>query len=359
MEKRGRRTKVGAEHHSPDNAWRRFRSWRLRRRARKEAKHVLKTATKLERRYGKRLSAEIRDDFTRATADLKNALEGNVVDEMSSRAEILDGLIDAHLKKERRRLSTRENIEALAIAVLIALILRAFVIEAFKIPSGSMIPTLEVGDHIFVNKFVYGLRIPFTSNPPKKLWASMPKRGDVIVFVYPVNPDQDFIKRVVAIEGDKIRVRNHTIFLTRAGTTAPVEIKRKPVGSLKYCNFSGEESGRTNGRWPWDLEAKTLYEETIDGTTFRTLSADGEPDGDEALFEKTVPPGNVFVMGDHRDNSKDSREWGFVDIQNIKGKALFIWFSSGASTGNDCQDVTFLENFSKWVRWGRFFGGVE
>ena len=359
MEKRPKQSKHDAASGAEDGMWRRFVAWRRARRARKEARHIVKTATKLERRYGKRWSPSIREELSRARTAVETAIAENRVDDLASHAEILDGLIDTHLKKERRRLSTRENIEALGIAVLIALILRAFVIEAFKIPSGSMIPTLEVGDHIFVNKFTYGLRIPFTSNPPKKIWASTPKRGEVIVFVYPVNPDQDFIKRVVAIEGDKIRVKNHTIFLTRAGTTKEEEIKRKAVGSLKYCNFSGEESGRTNGRWPWDLETKTLYEETIDGSTFRTLSADVEPDGDEPVFEKTVPPGSVFVMGDHRDNSKDSREWGFVDMQNIKGKALFVWFSSGASTGNDCQDVSFFENFSKWVRWGRFFGAVE
>ncbi|MBI3070632.1 MAG: signal peptidase I [Deltaproteobacteria bacterium] len=359
MDKRGKRSKHEAALVVPESAWQRLVQWRRHRRTRKEAKHVLKTANKLERRYGKRWSAEIREDFTRGKTEVETALAGNRLDEMRNAAEVLDGVIDAHLKKERRRLSTRENIEALAIAVLIALILRAFVIEAFKIPSGSMIPTLEVGDHIFVNKFVYGLRIPFTSNPPKKFWASNPKRGDVIVFVYPVNPDQDFIKRVIAIEGDKIRVRNHTVFLTRAGTGKEEEIKRKPVGALKYCNFSGDESGSAGDRWPWDLETKTLYEETIDGTTFHTLSADSEPDGDETVYEKTIPPGSVFVMGDHRDNSKDSREWGFVDIQNIKGKALFVWFSSGASTNNGCQDVSFWENFSKWVRWGRFFGAVE
>jgi signal peptidase I len=222
-----------------------------------------------------------------------------------------------------------------------------------------MIPTLEVGDQIFVNKYAYGLRVPFTSAPPKKLWAAMPKRGDVIVFVYPVNPDQDFIKRVVAIEGDKIRVQNHTIHLTRAGTTKEEEIRRKPVGSLKYCNFSGDESGSGNGRWPWDAETKTMYAETIDGATYHTLSTDSEPDGEEAATERTVPPGSVFVMGDHRDNSKDSREWGFVNIQNIKGRAMFVWFSSGASIWNECQNVSFIENFSKWVRWGRFFGAVE
>jgi len=188
----------------------------------------------------------------------------------------------------------REYAEALGVAVLLALVIRTFVVQAFKIPSGSMLPTLQIGDHILVNKLAYGLRVPFWG---KRFFVyRKPQRGDVIVFVYPVDPSKDFIKRTVAIEGDVVEVRNKRVFV--------------------------------NGR-PAD-DARAYFADGEDGA----LSAPRDKFG-----PVTVPPGHVFVMGDNRDRSYDSRFWGFVDLSAIKGKAFVIYWS--------------WDGNGRWVRWER------
>ncbi|NOZ25775.1 MAG: signal peptidase I [Nitrospirae bacterium] len=177
----------------------------------------------------------------------------------------------------------REYAEAIITALLLALIIRAFVIQAFKIPSGSMIPTLLVGDHILVTKFIYGTKIPFSDT--RVLVFREPQRGDVIVFKYPQDPDRDFIKRVVAVGGDVVEGRNKTIYV--------------------------------NG--------KPLEEPYIQHTDndIRSIGMDVR-DNFGPLY---VPKGKLFVMGDNRDQSYDSRYWGLVDINAVKGKAFIIYWS--------------------------------
>lgn len=199
----------------------------------------------------------------------------------------------------RKKSRLRENIEALVIAILLALFIRAFVIQPFKIPSGSMIPTLLVGDQIFVTKFAYGIRMPFTNRV--LIPTGMPRQGDVVVFKYPENPSQDFIKRVVAVEGDTVEMKDRVLFV--------------------------------NGK-PYDDSEFTMYTDPY-------RIAVTQP-GKVNFAPIAVPAGGFFVMGDNRDNSHDSRYWSnthFVDYSLLRGKAVCIYFS-------------FDKDLMK-VRWGR------
>ena len=177
----------------------------------------------------------------------------------------------------------RENIEAIIIAVILALFIRTFVVQAFKIPSGSMKQTLLIGDHILVNKFIYGVKIPFsdiTVIPIKK-----PKRGDIIVFKFPEDPNKDFIKRVIGVAGDVVEVRNKQVYINNMLLNHDHGIHTDPH------IIPGVFQPRDN------------------------------------FGPVTVPPASLFVMGDNRDHSYDSRFWGFVDLKAVKGKAFIIYWS--------------------------------
>jgi len=187
--------------------------------------------------------------------------------------------------------------------------LRAFVVEAFKIPSGSMIPTLQVGDHIFVNKFLYGLRIPFTHF--KFFEWRKPHAGEVIVFIYPKEPWKDFIKRVVAVEGDTIEVHNDVVFVN--GKQVPHRMADD--GPYRYYDFN-ENLER------WEVKYARHYEEELGGEKFMTLVDTSHPTPGSEFPAYVVPPGHVFVLGDNRSNSLDSRYWGPVPLENIRGKAM-------------------------------------
>lgn len=187
-------------------------------------------------------------------------------------------------KIEIKKKSTfREYAEAIIVALVLALVIRTFVVQAFKIPSGSMEPTLEIGDHILVSKFIYGIKIPFTSTHLFPL--DKPKRGDVIVFIYPLDPSKDFIKRVVAVGGDKVQLVNKKLYINGVEVADPHAVYKEdliPAGDLqKRDNF---------------------------GPT-------------------AVPPNSLFVLGDNRDRSLDSRFWGFVPLEDVRGKAFIIYWS--------------------------------
>ncbi|MBF0541024.1 MAG: signal peptidase I [Nitrospirae bacterium] len=189
----------------------------------------------------------------------------------------------------------REYIEAIVYALILAMILRSFVIQAYKIPSGSMIPTLLVGDHILVNKFIFGLSIPFTDK--KYLAFRNPERGDVIVFKYPEDESRDFIKRVIGKEGDIIEVKDKVLYVN--GKTH----------DEKYAQYTEKE-----------LMDKALGPRDEFGPV-------------------TVPKGKLFVMGDNRDHSLDSRFWGFVDLNQVRGEAVIMYWSWDSDTS--------------WVRFNR------
>jgi signal peptidase I len=197
-----------------------------------------------------------------------------------------------------KRKFIKEYVEPILIAILIALFIRAFIVQAFKIPSSSMEDTLLIGDHILVNKFIYGIRIPYTNI--KFFQYQKPKRGDIIVFIFPKDRSKDFIKRVIATEGEKIEVIRNKIYIND-------RLIDDPWGQFKMPRSSMED--------------------------YRPVR---------------VPEGCLFVMGDNRDNSQDSRYWGFVNINNdVIGKAFIIYYSG----------PNFWEIWKIWrwdeIRWGR------
>ena len=206
--------------------------------------------------------------------------------------------------------------------ILVVFLLRSFLFEPFKIPSGSMIPTLMVGDLILVNKFHYGIRLPVIN---KKIFANHdPQRGDVMVFRYPVDPRQDYIKRVVGVPGDEVSYLNQRLSINGQ----PVETK--PLGdfydedSLHYAQMFSEKLGAVEHRILVDPRRPAYY--GGDNKSFPMHeNCRYSPEG----VVCKVPPGHYFMMGDNRDNSQDSRYWGFVPDENIVGKAFFVWMNFG------------------------------
>ena len=182
--------------------------------------------------------------------------------------------------------------------VLIVLLLRSFIAEPFRIPSGSMMPTLLVGDFILVNKFTYGIRLPVINK--KIIELSEPNRGDIVVFRYPKDPTVDYIKRIVGLPGDKVVYSND------------LPVQQTSLGSYQGLGQGEEMSG-----------AEDLLE-NLTGVEHRILIRNGTP---TVEFVYVVPEGNYFAMGDNRDNSNDSRYWGPVPEANLVGKAFFIWMS--------------------------------
>lgn len=439
---------------------------RIARRVEREARALVKEARRGLRGHSDRVPPGIRDQLRLGADALDAARTGGDGDALRNELVRLDELVDEHLAFTRKS-PMREYVESIGAAVIIALLLRAFVLEAFKIPSGSMYPTMEVGDHLFVNKLVYGLRLPFTD---KKIFDwHQPQRGDVIVFRYPCDPDKDYIKRVVAVAGDTVEVRCDELWVN--GKPVETTLADPHVTYWDYnangwdpkCQYYGHSdhwglcpasaytehlpSGRTDlvyydadrpareqrreqprpGASYWSYlpsrpghgEEELYFGENDFPSLPRpgvadALAPDGtpvEPSGPDKmaavrrllngekpaalaheLSEKyraepwcriddclsaadvvswlpdpatckasdgeitdaeryaararlklappdaaagpcgpkvayVVPEGDVFAMGDNRENSKDSRKWGSVPIQNIKGKALFIWWS--------------------------------
>lgn len=190
--------------------------------------------------------------------------------------------------------------------LLVVLVLRSFVIEPFRIPSGSMIPTLRIGDFILVNKFSYGIRLPVVH--AKLFDTGSPQRGEVAVFRFPGDPSEDYIKRIIGLPGDRIAYIDKTLIIN--GTP----IMRDARGDFSDARIDGLE----------------VYDESIGGHRFSTLIDPGRP-GVEG--EAVVPAGHYFVMGDNRDHSNDSRYWGFVPDDNLVGRAFLIWMSWDAEAG--------------------------
>ena len=232
-------------------------------------------------------------------------------------------------KTKKTKNKTRETVEAILTALLVALVIRWFVIEPYRIPSSSMEPTLLVGDFVLVNKFAYGMRFPMT-----KKWlyeGGDPKKGDVIVFIYPKNEKEDYIKRVVGVPGDKVEIKEGEVFINgEAITNVDLNIDGIDPKNTKKLLVS------QNQKKPVPDVFKDLY--VYDG--FEQYQIKIEQLGEKLhLIQRSkvfpremdltmvVPERSFFVMGDNRDNSQDSRFWGFVPRENLKGKAILTGFS--------------------------------
>lgn len=203
----------------------------------------------------------------------------------------------------------REYFEAICIAILLALFIRTFIVQAFKIPSGSMLPTLLIGDHLLVNKFIYGIRVPFSG----KILVPIvePSKGDVVVFKFPKDRSIDYIKRVVGIPGDTIEIKNKKLIINGISVDDPHAHVNTPA----------------------------------------ILDADVSPRDNFGPI--LVPENRIFVMGDNRDNSYDSRFWGFVDQQDILGKAFILYWSWDIDTS-----LFSVERFTS-IRWGRIASLID
>ena len=205
--------------------------------------------------------------------------------------------------------------------IVVVFLLRSFVVEPFKIPSGSMIPTLHIGDFILVNKFDYGIRLPIINK--KVISIGYPKRGDVMVFRYPEDPSLDYIKRVVGLPGDTVEYRNKRLI-----------INGKLVPEREIKDYLSKSTMQFYKRYVEDLggvQHQILIDPNAPAYVSQVLP---HPDAKDCHYNREgfvchVPPGHYFMMGDNRDNSSDSRVWGFVPDANIIGKAFFIWLNLG------------------------------
>jgi len=348
-----------------------MRAASLDHRVRKEAELLVREA-----RAALTLKRNLRGKATElgtAVRDVDAALVAKDAQKLRRGLPMLDALVDEVIKRPDKS-TTRDYIESIVAAILIALALRFLVLEAFKIPSSSMYPTLEINDHIFVNKFIYGVRIPFTTT--KLLEWRKPHRGEVIVFMQPCEPDRDYIKRVVATEGQSVEVRCNVVFVDGK----PVDHKLIDGDSCSYDDYDEPND-------KWYPRQCSLYQETVaghpyltyhdadrplrdeqvakgaklargDGKDFPQLEGsrqppscatqtDGAPviapnqqrgtlvetrkDADvcEPQLHYVVPPATLFVMGDNRDNAFDSRAWG---------RNSFTSTSMASTTANASED---------------------
>jgi signal peptidase I len=203
----------------------------------------------------------------------------------------------------------REFGESILIALVLALVIRAFLVQAFSIPSGSMEPTLLVGDYLLVNKLAYGIRNPFTNNV--LIATGTPQRGDVVVFIYPQSPDKDYIKRVIGLPGDRIQIIDKKLYINGKLTQIPPPSNNPEAPRAVYADPEITQTERDN------------------------------------FGPVVVPQDSYFFMGDNRDRSYDSRFWGFVPMQALKGRAFIIYFSWA---GDGQPQATLLPSLARGLK---------
>jgi signal peptidase I len=295
---------------------------RALRREYEQAAALLEEAERILHKHRKAVERSVpqnvRSEIEQTLETLRDSLESEPFDEdaFDSAFDHASRLVARHLGRWQKS-ELREYVESIGIAVAVALLLRAFVVEAFKIPSGSMLPTLQIQDHIFVNKFLYGPEIPFTHT---RLFSRLPpKRGDVIVFIFPdpnpADPRMDYIKRVIGLPGDTLEADGgHPII---NGWRVP----SCDVGSYQF--YEGDES---------ELKTGELFVEFLGSYAYLTVYENDRYDGHQGPYH--VKPGTVWVFGDNRNNSSDSRAWnngrgGGAPFSSIKGRAMFVWMSFG------------------------------
>jgi len=314
-------------------------------RARREARRFARDARRLAARHARPLGKAVVKEIEAAAEEAEAAAKAGDEDRLSAALRALDELWAEHLALRAKPL-WREYGETILLAVVFALLVRSFVVEAFRIPSGSMAPTLLAGDHVFVSKLAYGLRFPFTH--VRVLQRAAPRRGDVIVFESPREKGVDVVKRVVGVPGDVVELREQVLYVN--GVRQP----RSPLGEITYEERSdetgipyqdtcrryreslakgdllrpdGELEGAVEASWQGGAAAGVASYEVLQCRRARLATREGP--------YEVVGPGHVFVLGDNRDRSADSRGAGGwqVPLGNVKGRVELVFWSWGLGGG--------------------------
>jgi signal peptidase I len=313
-------------------------AWIRKKLAIRSSKKLVRTVRGIIRKKGRFMAPREADHAEVRILACEEAIKRGSLHEIRASRKALRIFFEDNLRSYGKS-ALRQNVEAIVIAVALALAIRAFVVQPFKIPSGSMLPTLLVGDHILINKFVYGTRIPFTN----KIFFpfSMVDRGDIIVFKLSEDNTTDFpmpgkgafyVKRAVGIAGDEIDISGRDVLINGRA------VDQVYTGNYEYPDQKF-------------FSVADKYEQSLSGKDFSVIYKKGSSSttSGKMSFPLVVPKGRVFVMGDNRDNSYDSRFWGFVPVENVYGKAFMIHWSWNLSN----------PGFADKVRWHRIFSGIE